>query len=161
MGKIWLAVSHVRQHADTKFFLLVLVLLFALTACTDPSVTQDAAVDAAWRALDPVTASHNRANFEVSDARLAKGDDVAQRFANERVNSYCWGTRVPANAMIDYNATYWYIHLKHRAMTPIPITRVSPTQPPAIPDWNIPEAFFLIDARTGQVVARSILCVVV
>jgi hypothetical protein len=141
--------------------IVLTICLLGLPACTDTRVTQDAAVDAAWRALDPVTASHNRANFEMGDARLAKGEDVAQRFANERVNSYCWGTRVPANAMIDYNATYWYVHLKHRAMTPIPITRVSPTQPPAIPDWNIPEAFFLIDTRTAQVVARAIMCVVI
>ncbi|MBI5653007.1 MAG: hypothetical protein HZC40_21550 [Chloroflexi bacterium] len=140
---------------------LILIFSLALAACTDSSVTQDAAVDAAWRALDPVTTAHNRANFEVGDARLIKAEEVIQRFANERMNSYCWGTRVPANATIDLGATYWYVHLKHRAMTPIPITRVSPTQPPAIPDWNIPEAFFLIDARTGNVVARAIACMMI
>lgn len=149
------------NSTNTRFLFLVLFLVLNVTGCGASSVTQDAAVTAAWNALDPVTTAHNRANFELSEARLVQGKEVAQNFANERTNAYCWGTRVPANSAIDFNSQYWYVHLKRRVMTPIPVTRVSPTQPPAIPDWNIPEAFFLIDARTGQVIARRILCVVI
>jgi hypothetical protein len=145
-----------------RLVLLVLVAtLFATTACSETSVTQDAAVNAAWNALDLVTTSHNRENFQVVIAREVAGKEVAKEFANERTNSYCWGTRVPANSAIGSDTRYWYVHFKRRVMTPLLVTRVSPTQPPAIPDWNIPEAFFLIDARTGAVVARNILCVVI
>lgn len=145
----------------TRSAILLTLMLLVSAGCGGTTITQDVAVTAAWNALDPVTTAHNRANFELIEARLVQGKEIAKDFANERTNSYCWGTRVPANSAIDSNSQYWYVHLKRRVMTPIPVTRVSPTQPPAIPDWNIPEAFFLIDARTGAVIARDIRCIVI
>jgi hypothetical protein len=147
----------------SKFSILsmVAILLIALVGCESPTATPQSAIDAAWTALDPVTTSHNRANFEPVEVLQVTGKEVEKTFANQKTNASCWGTRVPANSSIGADTQYWFVHLAHRAMTPMPATRVSPTQPPAIPDWNIPEAFFLIDAHSGQVVARIIPCVVI
>ncbi len=142
--------------------LLALLSAFALAGCTGAgeTTTQQAAIDAAWRDLDPVTASHNRANFEPVEARQITGDQSTERFKDSKTNSYCWGTKIATNDPISPTGKYWYIVLRRRPMTPLPVTRVSPTQPPAVPDANIYEAYFLVDTATGRVVARNIPCIV-
>ncbi len=142
--------------------LLTLLALFALSGCSDISsrVSQQLAIDAAWQDLDPITTSHNRANFEAVESRRVSGSEIAERFNADKINSYCWGAKITANAAVSPSTTYWYVVLHRRSMTELPVTRASPTDPPAIPDSRIYEAHFLVDGTTGQVVARYIPCIV-
>ncbi len=144
------------------YIVLSLIVAFVLTGCTEitSAVSQQLAIDAAWQDLDPLTTSHNRTNFETAESRRVNGSEVAERFKDSKTNAYCWGQKIPANAPVSPSTAYWYVVLRRRPMTEPPITRISPTQPPAIPDARIYEAYFLVDAMTGQVVARNIPCIV-
>jgi hypothetical protein len=57
-------------------------------------LTEQQALDAAWKALEPNVASHNRANWRVSDVRLADGHKVANLFEGEPAPG-CWARLRP------------------------------------------------------------------
>src|SRR5512138_1528467 len=104
------------------FIVLALLMPFALTGCQETgtpvtpqaptgtpviqqaavsaAVTQQAAIDAAWQDLNPITASHNRANFEPIESRRVSGNEIADRFKDTKTNSYCWGQKIPANVPV-------------------------------------------------------------
>lgn len=126
-----------------------------------PPMGSDRAVGIAWQALDPYSASHQLSNWQVVEARAVSGADIREQFKND-VSTYCTGPKIEHNQPIADAAQYWYVHLKPRDVTPLPVAteNYSPTAPPAIPEPSLRDASFLIDPASGQVVARSVSCVV-
>jgi hypothetical protein len=142
---------------------LLSLAVLVLVACGNPPkvINEQTAVDAAWQALDPYTSSHNRAYWQATTVRLEQGANVAKEFEHNPIGSGCWGPTPTPNISISSNTTYWYVVMQKKPMTAVPKTRVSPTEPPLVPDWNIYEAHFLVDANNSQVLARSLRCIVI
>lgn len=135
-----------------------------LSACSADSDTlgEQEALDLAWQALDPNSSSHNRANWAVVEARRVAGSQVAEEFSGEPAGPGCWmGPEPPANGEITASANYWYVQLRPHPATPDPQkSPPSATAPPAVPEPFLRQAFLLIDAYDGHVVARRLHCVI-
>lgn len=142
----------------------VMVLLFltpALAACgaQEGTLGEQQVLDLAWRALEPNTSSHDRANWEAVTVREVTGLQVADEFADASAWG-CPGQTPPANREIGPSSRYWFVEMKKRPATPKPqMGTPSPTAPPLVPEPFIYQAMFLLDAG-GEVVARRLFCVV-
>jgi hypothetical protein len=120
-------------------------------------------LDIAWQALDPNTSSHNRTAWEVIVVKFVAGRDVQDQFEGGPVPGGCApGPTPPGNASIAPDGSYWYVEMQPRSATPqpLPTELYSPTAPPRIPEPFVYQAHFLVDAITGEVVARKIFCVI-
>jgi hypothetical protein len=120
-------------------------------------------IDIVWQALEPNTSSHDQAAWEVVEVRTVKGREVQDYFEGEPVPGSCApGTKPPDNAAIDIDGSYWYVQMRPRLATPQPqpTEQFSPTAPPRVPEPFLYQAHFLIDPRTGHVVARKLHCVI-
>jgi hypothetical protein len=140
-----------------------LCLVVAACAAEADSIDKQEATNMAWQALEPNTSSHNQAAWDVIDARLVTGQAVQDQFEGEPVPGRCApGPTPPENATVTDDVTYWYVQLKPRPATamPEPTEQFSPTAPPRIPEPFLVEANFLLEAATGQIVARKISCVI-
>jgi hypothetical protein len=151
-----------------SFLNLVVVLTLALASgCTLPKpilLSEKQVIDIAWQALDPNTSSHSRTAWETIVAKSVTGREVQDRFEGEPVPGKCTsGPTPPDNADIAPDGYYWYVEMIPRLATPRPqpTQLFSPTAPPNIPEPFIYLAYFLIDANTGQVTARKLLCGVI
>ncbi|MGD8997663.1 MAG: hypothetical protein PVH80_06100 [Anaerolineae bacterium] len=140
-------------------------LALALSACfttpTPPSEQQ--VVDIVWQALRPNTSSRDQAAWEVVSMETVTGRDVQDLFEEEPVPGRCApGPTPPANARIVPGGSYWYVQMKPRPATPRPqpTELFSPTAAPIVPEPYVYHAHFLVDAGTGQVVARKLNCVI-
>jgi hypothetical protein len=110
--------------------------------------------------LEPNTASHDQANWQVETVELVKGEQVADQFEGQPAPG-CLGAQPPANQPINPTDRYWYVVLRPAPVTPRPwVGTPSPTAPPLIPEPFTREAQFLLDAGQGGVVARRLLCVI-
>jgi hypothetical protein len=143
----------------------VVCLCLVVTACAAQadSISEQEAADIAWQALEPNTSSHNRGAWEILDAHLVTGQDVQGQFEGEPVPGGCApGPTPPENATVTDDVTYWYVQFKRRPATPLPepTEQYSPTAPPLVPEPFVYEAYFLLDAVTGDIVARKISCVI-
>ena len=142
--------------------LLAVILICVLAACgTGPGTAdldQDRAGEIAWQALEPNTASHNRANWAVVEALRTSGRSVAEEFEGWVFYGYCGGPEPPPNGEIAPSETYWYVEMRPQPSTPSGSPK-SPTAPPLVPEPFMYRALFLID-ESGQVVARMLACVV-
>ncbi len=142
---------------NLRILLLLAGLLLPL-ACAGPAPAEAELLTAAWQALEPHTASHDRANWQTVELRQVTGREVAKTFETEGAG--CWGPTPPANASLTPAATYWYVHFQPRPATaPPPTGTPSPTAPPRIPEPFHRLAFFLLD-QNGRVVARNLSCVI-
>ena len=122
-------------------------------------LTEQQALDAAWKALEPNTSSHNQANWQAVTIRLVDGHEVAGQFEGEPAPG-CVGTTPPPNKQISAGK-HWHVVMQPTPATPRPFPDTpSPTAPPLIPEPFTREARFLLDARDGTVVARKLLCVI-
>lgn len=122
------------------------------------SISQAQAVEAAWADLEPLSNSHNRANWQVIEARQVKGSTVADTFKS---GSPGCPVKVPANQPIEAGTAYWYLRWKPALATAAPTPKGwSPTAPPLRPEPFIYEAHLLVNAASGRVIARSLKCVV-
>jgi hypothetical protein len=135
-------------------------------ACSpnDASLTEQQAIDIAWEALEPNTSSHDRAAWEVTGADRVTGREVRDLFDDEPVPGRCAPGPTPvSNQRIARDGRYWYVRLEPRPATPAPqpTEYYSPTAPANVPEPFVYEAHFLIDAGTGQVVARRLHCVII
>jgi hypothetical protein len=119
---------------------------------------QDQAVDIAWDVLEPNTTSGNPDNWEVSEARRVAGREVVGEFTEARFIN-CPGPLPPENKAIKSSSEYWYIRVIPVPVTAMPQTEeISTTNPPLVPEPFISEVLMLIDAFSGQVVARKFTC---
>ena len=144
-------------------FLLALGLALTLVACgsqTSP-FSKEQATDIAWQALAANTSSQDRAAWQVVQAREVKGQEVVDEFEGQ-ASFGCWmGPTPEPNGAIRPSGRYWYIEMSPRPATPLPQKgEVSPTAPPLIPEPFLRQAFLLVDAADGQVVARKLYCVI-
>jgi hypothetical protein len=149
---------------------LALALMLMLAACGagtettatpepgPPALHRDQAVELAWQALEPNTASHDRANWAVVEARAVSGRSVAKEFEGWVFYGYCGGPAPPPNGEIEPSERYWYVEMKPQPATPSGPS-MSPTAPPLVPEPFMVQALFLID-ESGQVIARVLVCVV-
>jgi hypothetical protein len=140
------------------------LVALAVAACGPAGgsgLTEQQALDAAWTALDPNTSSHDRAVWEVISVEQVNGRDVADEFEG-RPAPGCPGPEPPANGQIDSGATYWHVVMQPLPATslPVPTEFYSPTAPPYVPEAFTKQAQFLIDASTGDIVARRLGCVI-
>jgi len=123
-----------------------------------PELDQVTAGWLAWTALEPNTASHERANWAVVEARQVEGQSVAAEFEGWVFYGYCGGPEPPPNLQIEPLKRYWYVVMEPQPATPSGPS-MSPTAPPLVPEPFMIRAQFLIDER-GQVIARVLTCVV-
>lgn len=149
----------------------ILFLILILTACSvedNPrnktnSLNQERIVDIGWQALEPNTSSHNQAAWEVLDVRTVSGGEIQELFEGEPIPGKCApGPTPPDNMALAPNDSYWYVQMRPRPTTPEPqpTEQFSPTAPPIVPEPFVYQAHLLVDASTGQVVARKLYCVI-
>ncbi len=156
---------------------IMVCLIAALSACVANTSTpgeqkvidnatapnEQEVIDIVWQALEPNTSSHDRAAWEVVEVRTVKGKEIQDSFEGEPVPGNCSpGTKPPDNAAIDINGSYWYVQMRPRFAIPQPqpTEQFSPTAPPRVPEPFLYQAHFLIDSRTGHVVARKLHCII-
>ncbi len=155
---------------SVRLAFVALALALGMAACASPQIVpsqqqagpgEQQAGDLAWQALEPNTASHARANWEIVEVKQVAGRDVAAQFDGDPAPG-CWkGPTAVPNGKVDPAGAYWYVHLKPRPATSPPPQRTrSPTEPPDVPEPFMFEALFLIDAADGHVVARKLACVI-
>ena len=144
---------------------LAISLILVLAACgggTDtpglPALDRDRASDIAWEALEPNTASHNRANWAVVEVQRVSGRSVTEEFEGWTFHGACGGPAPPPNGEIEPSETYWYVKMKPQPATPSGPS-MSPTAPPLVPEPFMAWALLLID-DSGQVIARALACVI-
>ena len=151
------------MNHSLRQWLLIVFLILALGACSGEvtSLSEQKVIDIAWEALEPNTSSHDISNWEVVEAQKVKGQQVAEHFEGEPAPG-CWkGPTPPANDSISSSRSYWFVHMRARPATPLPEEgEVSPTAPPLMPEHFLRQAFFLLDASDGRIVARSLHCII-
>lgn len=152
---------HLRLFSSTAIACLTL----ALTACSPKAVPLDEqqVTRIVWQALEPNTSSHNQSAWEVVSIEPVTGGEVQDQFEGEPVPGGCApGPNPPENATIAPDGSYWYVEMRPRPTTPQPQPpeQYSPTAPPLVPEPYIYQAHFLVDASTGQIIARKLLCVI-
>jgi len=153
------------MQLPSRFFTLMACLTLALTACSAKPVplSQKQVVDIVWQALEPNTSSHNQSAWEIIDVQPVTGQEVQALFEGGPVPGGCApGPTPPANATIILDGSYWYVQMQPHSATPqAQVTeQFSPTAPPNIPEPFVYQADFLVDASTGQIVARKLRCVI-
>ena len=154
-----------RYPSSSLASLACLVLIAAISACSTnvAPLGEQQVIDIAWEALEPNTSSHDRAAWELIGADLVAGREVRDLFEGEPVPGRCApGPAPPANARIARDGSYWHVRMEPRTATPRPrpTEYYSPTAPPSVPEPFVYEANILIEAGTGQVVARRLYCVI-
>ncbi len=149
----------------SRFIFAAGCLTLALAACSTRTdiLGKQQVVDIVWQALEPNTSSHTQAAWQVVSVQSVTGREIRDLFAGEPVPGGCApGPTPPENATLALDSTYWYVQLRPRAATPKPqpTEQFSPTAPANVPEPFVYEARFLVEARTGQVVARKLMCVI-
>jgi hypothetical protein len=153
--------------------MLIAALTLALVACREspgpvppvkeqPSpiqMSEERAIEIAWEALRPSTSSRNMANWKITEARQVAGHEVGTEFGG-RPAPGCSGPTPPANEKVESDQTYWLVRWSPRKATPRPGGPSGPTAPPAIPEPTLKGAFYLIQAKSGRIVARKLYCVI-
>jgi hypothetical protein len=143
-------------------FVSMICLCFVSAACAPQvdSIREAEVSDIVWQALEPNTSSHNRAAWEIVEARIVTGETIQDQF--EGGTGCAPGPQPPDNATIGSDVSYWYVQFKPRPATPLPepTEQYSPTAPPRKPEPFVYQADFLVDAATGEIVARKIYCVI-
>lgn len=126
-----------------------------------PGLSESQVLDIVWEALEPNTSSHNRSNWQMQKVQFVPGESVTERFKGEPAPG-CWSGPEPAeNKDISPTKIYWYVLMVPSPATPEPFYGTpSPTAPPLIPEPFLREAHFLVDSKTGEVVARKLICVI-
>lgn len=154
--------------------ILISIILIVLAGCLPaPSSTpalpspvplgEQQVIDIVWQAFDPNTSSHDRTAWDIIEVRSVTGQEVQDLFKGDTILcGYVPGPTPPANASLVPDGSYWYVVIRRHPVTPQPwpTELYSPTAPPRIPEPFTYEANFLVDAITGQVVARRIFCVI-
>lgn len=126
-----------------------------------PVISQSQVIDIVWDAVEPNTSSHNRSNWQVVEVQLVIGESVAERFEGEPAPG-CWAGPKPAkNKSINSKDNYWFVLMTPKSATPMAFYGTpSPTAPPLIPEPFLMEAYFLVDPKTSDIVARRLICVI-
>ena len=152
-----------RQVMLFQLWFIMVALSLTPASCSNRSLqTNEAqAVDAAWKALKPYSNSEDFSNWESVNSKLVRGDEAANLFEGETAPG-CWkGPISLQNKLINPSRTYWLVQMKPKPATPIALDRTpSPTEPPFIPEPFLRDAFFLIDTKTGEILARKLYCVI-
>ncbi len=149
----------------SRSFTSLVCLTLVLTACSAKvaPLSEQQVVDIVWQALEPNTSSHNQGAWEIVGVQAVIGREVQALFEGEPVPGGCApGPTPPDNATIALDGSYWYVQMRPRSATPRPqpTEQFSPTAPPSVPEPFVYQAHFLVDASTGQVVARKLHCVI-
>jgi len=149
----------------SRCFISLACLTLVLTACSAKVVplSEQEVVDIVWHALEPNTSSHNQAAWEIVGVQGVTGREVQDLFEGEPVPGGCApGPAPPDNATVALDGSYWYVQMRPRSATPRPqpTEQFSPTAPPSVPEPFVHQAHFLVDASTGQIVARKLHCVI-
>jgi len=149
----------------SRLVLTCVAITLFISGCISPSsdekyLTKQQALDAAWKALEPNTTSHDQANWQATTVELVDSQEVAGQFEGEAAPG-CLGPTPPPNRQISTSGRYWYVVLQPTSATPVPHPGTpSPTAPPVIPEPFTRQAQFLLDATEGTVVARKLSCVI-
>lgn len=150
---------------SARLFISLTCLALALAACSLFTFWRgnQQVIDTVWQALEPNTSSHDRAAWEVDDVRLVTGQEVQFLFEGKTGGGWsCPGPRPPDDETIVPDGSYWFVQMSPgpAAAEPWPTEQYSPTAPSLIPEPFVKEARFLVDASTGQVVARKLSCII-
>ncbi len=126
-----------------------------------PDTSQSQVIDIVWEALEPNTSSHERSNWQAVEVGSVTGESVAELFEGEPAPG-CWsGPKPVENKEIRASKSYWYVLMIPNPATPEPFDGTpSPTAPPRIPEPFLREAHFLVDPKTGEILARKLMCVI-
>jgi hypothetical protein len=153
------------MRLPSRSFTSITCLTLALTACSARAVplSEQQVIDNAWQALKPNTSSRNQSAWEIVGVKSATGREVQDLFEGEPVPGRCApGPTPPDNATIILDDSYWHVQMKPYSATPRsqPTEQFSATAPPKVPEPFVYQADFLVDASTGQIVARKLHCVI-
>jgi hypothetical protein len=153
------------MQLPSRSFLSFVCLTLVFTACSAQvaPLSEQRVVDIVWRALEPNTSSHNQAAWEIVGVQTVTGREIQDLFEGEPVPGGCApGPAPPENGTIALGGSYWHVQMRPRSATPRPQSteQFSPTAPPSVPEPFVYQAHFLVDAGTGQVVARKLYCVI-
>jgi hypothetical protein len=129
---------------------------------TDTQLNEEQVIEIAWQAVEPNTHSHKQTSWEITIVQIVTGREVQDQFTGDPLSYGCPGPTPPDNASIAPGGTYWFVEMQPIPATPQPEpeSQFSPTAPPIIPEPFMKKAQFLIDAITGEVIARKLDCVI-
>lgn len=118
-------------------------------------------IDIVWNSLEPNTSSHKRSSWQVMEAYLVIGEKILQQFEGEPAPDCWFGPKPPENKEINPTKDYWYVLMTPYPATPEPFYGTSsPTAPPLIPEPFLKYAYFLVDPLNGEIIARSLICII-
>lgn len=136
-----------------------LILSLALAACIEQPkrLSQDQILDLVWTDFRPSTSSQNRSNWDNIEVSLVSGREVVREFSAVPI-SRCPGPPLPENKAIRASSQYWMVKVMPKPIDLI-VSAASPTVDKVIvPEPLIESASYLVDAATGEIVARRYYC---
>lgn len=138
---------------------LLLVLGSLLISCVErpKRLTQEQVLNIIWDDFSPSTSSQDRNNWEHISFSLVNGREVVGEFSTVP-NSQCPGPALPENKAIRATSQYWFVKV-----APSEISYKNADASPTVSEHIIPEpliqqASFLVDAISGEIVARRFFC---
>jgi hypothetical protein len=138
---------------------MLLVLGSGLAACVEQPkrLTQEQVMDIIWEDFRPNTSSQNRSNWENPLLSLVSGREVVNEFSAVPI-SRCPGPALPENKAIRASSQYWFAKVTPRDFSKGGAASAATVDEMIIPEPLIQHASYLVDAITGEIVARRFFC---
>lgn len=142
------------------FFTAALAIMGgALSACIQQPkrLTQERVLTIVWEDLRPLTSTQNRSNWESTQISLVSGREVVSEFSALPYQQ-CPGPALPENQPIRASSRYWLVKV-----APLPPSMMSTDGAPTLEENIVPEpliqqAYYLVDAISGEIIARRLFC---
>jgi hypothetical protein len=145
-----------------KLFLSLSILLLlggSLAACVDrpKRMSQEQILDILWDDFRPNTSSQNRSNWDNTQLSLVSGREVVNEFSAVPI-SQCPGPALPENKAIRASSQYWFVKVAPKEFSQTAAASAPTADEKIIPEPLIQHASYLIDAITGDIIARRFFC---
>lgn len=138
---------------------LLLLTSSLLIGCVErpKRLTQEQVLNIIWKDFSPSTSSQERNNWEHISFDLVNGREAVGEFSTVPI-SQCPGPALPENKAIRASSQYWFVRIAPREIN-ITLPDTSPTaNEHIVPEPLIQQASYLVDAITGEIVARRFFC---
>lgn len=131
----------------------------ALSACIqEPKrLTQERVLDIVWEDLRPLTSTQNRGNWESTQISLVSGREVVGEFSALPYQQ-CPGPALPENQPIRAASRYWLVKVAPKDPSQITTASAPTMDENFVPEPLIQQAYYLVDAINGEIVARRLFC---
>lgn len=135
------------------------IVSLALAGCIEQPkrLSQDQVLDLVWTDFRPSTSSQNRSNWDNVEVSLVSGREVVREFSAVPI-SRCPGPPLPENKAIRASSQYWMVKVMPKPID-LKASAASPTADKVIvPEPLFESASYLVDATSGEIVARRYFC---